>query len=240
MKRQNQEITVLKEKLKERDEEIEMLQTRNQDPSVKNNRVKDKDKELQNMKQEFNKSRSLVGDLQMSVKQIHNQMKSMAKNTFDFDDRLTDLEKLSPKMGVFEWRLENYAYHSQSSEYLMSPEFYTHLNGYCCYMSVQWFGSKNGRLGLYLHVDKKKNVQLVETCKINMLIQCVGCFGLTKDHVVSYDIDDAASDCSVMELDDSIISGDHYFLLKPFLDKYLIEDCLYFYVYLLPDPSLEG
>ena len=75
-----------------------------------------------------------------NMKQFHNQMKTMTDQTFEMDDRIADIEKLSPMMGVFEWRIENYKYHSLNSEFLTSPEFITHLNGYSCYMSVQWFG----------------------------------------------------------------------------------------------------
>ena len=56
----------------------------------------------------------------------------------------------------------------------------------------------------------------------------------SKEHLVEYDVTDTETPETNLCHDDAI-SGDDYFLLKPYLDKYLIDDCLYIYCHLLPN-----
>lgn len=146
------------------------------------------------------------------------------------EDRLRVLEELNPKMGRFEWLIEDYTSTRDDSDVVHSPLFYSSLNGHLCDLSVLWFDRRKSRLGVRFTVGGDVNLGHGPFC-MKVVIVCIGRDGVSQICELT--------DFSNRELDDEIAAdgeemtaGDEYFLTQPRLDEFVIDNTMRFICYL--------
>lgn len=229
-------INSLQESVRQKDLKIKLLQDNI------GRQLNKKDKEMNELKvrlkvleeeKKINKNNSVQEET--VVRSVKEEIKFKEKKIASIEKRISDIERLNPKMGVFEWHLIDYKHVSESSDYAESSIFYDYLYGHACRLSVRWFDRRKGRLGLYFVLCKEENKHLDAPFRMKVIIQVIGQDSLKHSHIINeycYS-EEGISDENVSLNDSSESNGDDYFLCRPDLDNYIVNDCMHFICYLI-------
>ena len=145
------------------------------------------------------------------------------------EHRLSVLEDLNPKMGRFEWVIEDYTSTRDDSDAVHSPLFYSSLNGHLCELSVQWFDRRKSRLGVsftVLDIDQGKGPFCMK-----VVIVCIGREGVSQICELT-DFSNRETDENTIDGEEKTTAGDEYFLTQPQLDEFVIDNTMRFICYL--------